>query len=162
MQPFEDELFPFSIILWRFIKLLYVPIVHFLFIVEQYSMHECAIKCFNSPIERHLGCFQFFAITNEAFMNIRKWFYVNISFYFPGINDQEFNHQTIQQLHIFFFKKLKNFLLECLHYTAFSPAMYEHVFMTPGVQSLGCMWSHVQSYERQHTIFHANQQCTSD
>ena len=64
----------------------------FLFIPEYYSMICMQYSSFNhSPVEEYLGCFQFGAIMNKAAKYCSTSVCMNISFYFSGINAQEYN-----------------------------------------------------------------------
>ena len=52
-----------------------------------------------SPVEGHLGCFQFGAMTNKDAMDSHHTgFSVNTDFHFSGMNAQEYNCKTKQRV----------------------------------------------------------------
>ena len=70
--------FPFSIISWRFIQVVACINIFFLFIAEYYSLICLYHHLFkHSPVQRHLGWFQFLAVTKLLWTFVYK-FYMNM------------------------------------------------------------------------------------
>lgn len=67
------------------------------------------LQFIHSPVHRHLGCFQFMAVTNKAATNICVCLYVNICSHFSWIITQEQNGWDIKLDICLTFKEIVNF-----------------------------------------------------
>ena len=87
-----DWLFSLKVVPLWFLQLVACSSSLFLFAAERYSVAWMYHHLLNhSPVEEYLGCFQFGAIMNKAAKYCSTSVCMNISFYFSGINAQEYN-----------------------------------------------------------------------